>query len=166
MHKGNPYPYHPTYWATRAWFYRGFVPWKLKGTMTDEGCPPWNIIPEGWTGISDPGVIELNGEAVTYEFAIDPPNAYPNLYVTLDFSIVGNERKARWRCTVGSGGVGWATGFLFQEFPQRVVYANGFEYSLPAPPYTCDDGPPLRFEPATYADGGSPWPDPEDPFQT
>jgi len=157
MHCGRDYPYHPTYWATEAWFYRGFVPWKLYGQMYGEASPPWNIIPYGWSGISDPGYVDPDDQTINYEFAIDPPNAYPNMIVSLDLAIVGGVKKARWRASVGSGGSYWATAVLLQEFPQRVVHAHGFDYSLPAPPYTSALGPPLDLIPASYEDGGQPF---------
>lgn len=158
MHAGRPYPYHPEYWATEAWFYRGFVPFKLKGTLTATANPPWNIMPPGWTGVSDPGVTSMGGKEITYEFAVFPPGAFPQLLVTMDKHILGSDSKARWRCTLSGSGGPWATAVLLQPFPQRVVLANGFDYSLPAPPYTSAVGPPLRFEPADYDEGGSPWP--------
>lgn len=157
MHSGRDYPYHPDYWATEAWFWRGFVPFKLHAELTAPAGPPFTIIPFPWSELSDPGEVSLDAKEITYEIAIFPPAAYPSLTVTLDRLDLGGEYKARWRATLRDGAGAWGTAFLLQPYPQRVVLANGFDYVVPSPPYTGAQGPPLKLRPATYEEGGSPW---------
>lgn len=159
MHVGRPYPYNLIYYATEAWFWPGFVPHKLWGELTASPLPPFNVMPFPWTGISDPGVVSADEKLVTYEFAVFPPAAYPALFVSLDRITLLGEYKARWRATLADGSGAWGTAFLIQDYPQRVVYANGFDYTVPAPPYTGAQGPPFRFRPALYSEGGTPYPD-------
>lgn len=157
MHSGRPYPYHPSYWATEAWFYRGFVPFKLHAETTGACAPPFSIVPYPWNALSDPGTVSPDCKVITYEIAIFPPDAYPALIVSMDLLVIDGDRKARWRATLRDGGGAWGTAFALQTYPQRLVLVDGFDYVVPAPPYTGAQGPPIKLRPATYAEGGSPW---------
>jgi hypothetical protein len=158
MHKGRPYPFHPSYWSTEAWFYHGFMPWKMFGDVTGSLMPPWNALDPSWSGISDPGIVNSDRTIIRYHFDITPPSFATDLDVNCELSIISGTKWARWRAYIGDGGPAWSEAILLQDFPQRVVLADGFDFALPAPPYTSAAGPPLRFRPATYAEGGSPWP--------
>ncbi len=158
MHAGRQYPYHPDYWSTEAWFWRGHVPFKLHAETTDVTVPPFSIIPFPWSALSDPGQPSDDRKSITYEIAVFPPAAYPALIVTMDLLKSEPEWQARWRATLRDGGGAWGTAFLLQPYPQRVVLAERFDYVVPSPPYTGSQGPPIKLRPATYAEGGSPWP--------
>jgi hypothetical protein len=157
MHRGLAYPYHPEYFATEAWFWRGFVPWKLHGRATATLFPPWTLIPSGWTGISDAGVVSADRTVITYRFV------YLSIPVDYAFSVsmqrtgAPGNYKASWGIKIPDVGPSWAVAFLDQGFPQRSVFCPGFPFFTPAPPYTPDTGPALEFRPALYAEGGSPW---------
>ena len=55
MHKGRLFPYHPTYWATNAWFWPGYVPWKIAIVISSGQPSPWDIVPAA-TYITEPGI--------------------------------------------------------------------------------------------------------------
>jgi hypothetical protein len=157
VHRGNPYPRHPTYWATEAWFWPGFMPWKMYASADGLLAPPWNIMPPDWGGLSDAGVPSIDAKEILYTWTVtDVPWPFV-LKVRCDKAIVLGGSKARWEMMIGDGTVVWSTAFLLQDFPQRHVYARFWEFCVPAPPYTSAAGPPIEVRPATYAEGGSPW---------
>lgn len=158
MHVGRAYPYHPSYWSGMAWFWPGWVPWKVHCELGQVAPPPFSILPFPWSGLSGPGEADDDGAAIDYTIRVYPELEEPYLVLTLDRSDVLGVAYARWRCTLRDGGGAWGTAFLLQEFPQRVVSCPGFEYVVPAPPYTGTGGPEIRIRPATYAEGGSPFP--------
>lgn len=158
MHAGKLYPYHPNYWATEAWFWRGEVPFKMHGRCFAEPTAGWTLVPLGWEGVSDPGVPSSDSKYIEYEFAIDPPGAFPSLLVRLEKSSLNGEAKAMWRVQlVGSGGV-IDTAWRFQAFPQYEVFCSGLTTWTPPAPPSAGQAVPLEFRPATYAEGGTPWP--------
>jgi hypothetical protein len=157
MHRGRPYPYHPLYWSTEAWFWRGFVPWKLKVTQLGTSFFPW----DQWYATSP--VISFEGEApgdakrMDYVADVGDGTHYRRLIISLDKVDIGPTSYARWRMTMTDGGPGWCTAYALQPFPQRVVFVDSWDYTLPTPPYTCPTVPLIQCEPATYAEGGSPY---------
>lgn len=157
-HDGRHYPFCVEYWATEGWFWPGFVPYKLVGLALPPLNPPWNVLLIGWTGVSDPVQVSTDVKTVSYTFHPTGSMGGLVLVVSLDKIGVLESRQCRWRATIGDGVSWWATAYLMQDYPQYAVAANGFDYSLPSPPYTSDDGPNLQFRPATYAEGGSPYP--------
>ena len=158
-HRGRTYPYHPDLYATEAWFWPGFCPWKLYGEATAELFPPWVLIPPTWTGVSEAGVTSTDYKVISYRFSI--PLTVPPLYFKVSMQLRGlrPDRKAHWKIFLPDPGPHYAVAWLNQSYPQRVVSCGGFPFFLPAPPYTPDTGPALMFRPATYAEGGSPWSD-------
>lgn len=157
MHAGRHYPYHPSYWATEAWYWPGFVPFKLRGELN---CAPfgfWTQIPLNWTGVSDPGVTSADCKTITYEFAIDPPGAYPQLLVTLEKVILAGQFKARWKVDLNDALGTLDTCWAWQSYPQLAVYVNGLTDAEPPLPPSAGNTICLEFRPATYAEGGSPW---------
>lgn len=158
MHRGRPYPRHPTYWATEAWFWPGFVPWKLRLDTTVLYTEPWNQIPLDFGGISFPGYHDSKPLVMAYDFLILAGSPPLTLRVFLDRVGAFPNWKARWRCEIGRN---WltveSTAYLIQPYPQLEVKADNFQYCVPVPPYTDTAGVTLHFRPATYAQGGSPY---------
>lgn len=158
MHRGRPYPRHPTYWATEAWFWPGFVPWKLvmyAGSFVDA---PWDLIPPFWTGISDPGYHDSKPLVIAYDFFVAAGTPPVRFRVLLDRIGTPGNFQARWRgelCHII--GFPLSTAFAVQPYPQTVVELVSFDYSEPEPPYTYTDGPLISLAPANYAEGGSPY---------
>jgi hypothetical protein len=158
MHRGRPYPFHPTYWATEAWFWRGHCPWKMTvhfNGFTDE---PWSFIPPGFDGLSDAGRHPLNPTEISYDFLVVDGTPPLTLTVTLDRIGSHPNYRARWRAFLRAD-YAWdySVAFGVQQYPQRIISIDQFDYSVPVLPYTSTAGPPLILRPADYATGGSPW---------
>lgn len=157
MHRGKIYPYHPAFWTAPAWFWPGFVPWKLRATVGDTLPPPWNVLFDGLVSVSEPGEPSADYGSVEYLIPCPPLANLYQLVVTLDLHGTGANRSARWRMTIGQNGIGWATAFALQPYPQYLCKCESWDYTIPAPPYTSASGPDIVLLPATYAQGGSPW---------
>lgn len=158
MHVGKSYPYHPSFWGAPAWFWPGFIPWKMHGVLSEPCLPPFNIMPYPWENVSTPGEVSADGSYVDYTLRLFEGEEFPYLALTLDKVVILGEPKARWRCSLRDGQGSWGTAFLIQDYPQRQVLCPGFQYVVPAPPYTGSAGPKIVFRPATYDEGGTPFP--------
>ena len=156
MHKGRAYPYHPSYWATECFFYPGFLPWKLTLDVTATGTPPWNIYPALYQEISNPGTISPGGQRMVYEFVAHA--AFYGLIVTIETFFVSGVKNARWKMQLVSGVAGWAMAINFQPSPIRQVFNNTWPIFAGSIPYPVVGAPPYLLRPATYIEGGSPWP--------
>lgn len=158
-HKGlQGYPYHPNYWATEGWFWRGFMPWKMTGMMLAPGNPPWDAIPHDWVGFSDAGICSTDSKVITYHWSIVGNTQTFDLHVSCDRVGSGPLMKCRWLASIGLPMHVWATAFCVQDYPQYTVQGYPFDLTTPSPPYTSAIGPPLFFQPSTWFEGGSPWP--------
>lgn len=159
MHVGKSYPYHPNFWTAPAWFWPGWIPWKMHGTLSEPAGPPFSVMPFPWSAISTPGEASDDGTFVDYTLRLIEGEEFPYLALTLDRHEILGEPYARWRCQLRDGAGSWGTAFLLQSFPQKTIFCPGFEYVVPTPPYTGSAGPKIVFRPATFAEGGSPFPD-------
>ena len=158
MHKGRWYPFHPNYWSAPAWFWPGFVPWKLRAVdvpigVTMFGCPAGTPIV-----ISDPGIPSDDSMVIDYFIPLAGGCAMHWLGVTMERVGGLGSFEARW--TVGTEYWDGSREYqsMNQEYPQREVLSPVFSFTIPP----MEVGPPIvvhpRFFPATYAEGGSPWP--------
>lgn len=158
MHRGRPYPRHPTYWATEAWFWPGFVPWKMKiavGTLTVE---PWNQIPPNFAAVSFPGFCQDPPTIISYEITVVGGSPPLTLRVYLERHGTFPDYKARWRVELAQNWIFvMSTAYALQEYPQRVISVDQFDYCAPVDPYEYTGPVAMSFRPATYADGGSPY---------
>lgn len=157
MHRGMAYPYHPSYWSTTAWFWPGFVPWKMRMYIQGPQEAPWDAVLFNTWCVSEPGAPSADFSNIAYQFVYPPPVAPIYFALILDQVEGTGVKKARWRMSIGQQGNWWSQAFAFQTFPQREVKLEGFEYSVPVPPFTSVAGPSILLRPATYAEGGSPW---------
>lgn len=157
MHKGRTYPFLPRYWATEAWFWPGFVPWRFLLHTTGPLTPPWNAIPTGIDLLSDAGDSSTNIKQPAWAFDASHDGFTCLLDLVLDKITDITGSYARWRLFISNGGPAWAVGIALQPYPQYVVNLPRFDFSLPTPPYTSPAGPLISVRPATYAEGGSPW---------
>lgn len=158
MHRGRPYPRHPTYWGTEAWFFPGYVPWKMRLDVTVNYGEPWNQIPIDFGGVSFPGYHNPRPLVMAYDFLVKPGTPDLTLRVLLDRIGVSPNFYARWKCEIGGNYTDvYSTAFLLQPYPQKVVKADLFPYCVPLPPYTYTGPVTLHFRPATYAEGGTPY---------
>lgn len=157
MHRGRVHPYHPTYWGTEAWFWPGFVPWKLHLLMGTGAVPPWDVIPEGHMAVSLAGTHDSAPKEMRYHWDLNTdPQA--RLDVLLDKWQFGGRIYARWRAIIEAYGVVYtATATALQSYPQRIVSIDRFDDSLDVVHGIVVPGPPLILRPATYGQGGSPY---------
>lgn len=157
MHKGRPYPYHPSYWATEGWFYRGFMPWRMKLTVTSAMVNPWDCLPIGYTAISDPGVPSLDSKVIYYDW-IEIGLFFPvNFRLTAKKETLAGSDICSWRGDMRFHDGQHVAGFESQVYPQRVVYLNFMRIVVPVPVTDFGSNICMMFEPASYEEGGSPW---------
>lgn len=156
-HIGRPYPYHPEYWATEAWFYRGFVPWKLTAEPEFPIPPFFGCVVGAFIPPSGPGETTGDAKKIKYTFVADGECLVTQMEVTLEAISPGVGGSARWNLKSYYWDGSFETQFLDQPYPQRVVLSPWFTMTVPNP----DVGPSLlmlvRFHPATYDEGGSPF---------
>lgn len=156
MHKGSAYPYHPTFYATEAFFWPGYLPWKMVLDVTATGTPPWNIYPSLYQEISIPGVVSASGHTVTYDFTAHVPGY--GLRLVIDDYVDAGWLNARWRLQLISGIAMWAFASNLQPTPLRSVFCNRWPIYAGSIPYPAVGPPPYLLRPAIYLEGGSPWP--------
>jgi len=158
MHKGRQYPYFPDYWATEAWFWPGFAPWKLTASNNTLASGPWNRLGLITDVVSGAGFCVPDCTQISYLFDLPPTSAADTLLVSLEMVVDNGVRYARWKAVLKTGSSIDAEAWLYQQFPQTIVFAgappgwNIYNYILPTPPFLN-----LVCEPATYTQGGSPW---------
>jgi hypothetical protein len=158
MHKGRTYPFAPLYWATEAWFWPGYVPWKMIFTRVSDDGDPWNKIPNGTTRCS--GEIFYTPDAKICAWEWDLSDIAPDLSMAVTFSkleafgvfyalavLALNDPSALTPSTANSQ----------QAYPQRRVSVGSFNQVIATPPYTYVGAINIAIRPATYAEGGSPW---------
>jgi len=156
-HRGRTYPYHPSSWATEAWFWPGLMPWKLYGQNLAVELPPWSpwILP-GWTGVSSVGIPTADAKIITYDFPVTAPLT-GGITVTCKRAIGAEGPVARWTISIDDSGHLFGRATLDQTFPQTIVFCPGFVDFDGFMGYGGGLGPFIEFRPATYAEGGSPW---------
>lgn len=159
MHKGRPYPFHQRYYATEAWFWPGYPPWKMHLTAGQFLPPPWNVLIPGEAMISTPGICSDNSKEITFTWSWIIGELTRQIVATMDCHQIEKTLYARWRMSIGDGEAWWSTALKLQSYPQRVVAVSEWDHCVPAPPYTSAAGPAITLRPATYAEGGSPWDD-------
>jgi hypothetical protein len=158
MHAGRSYPYLPDYWATEAWFWPGFVPWKLRGSIAVAGPPLWNLLLVPWDAVSMPGMTVPDRTQVIYQFPLASMPGVTDLFVSMEMIATGGKDYGRWKAVLQNGSIQLAFAWLYQPKPQRTVNTlpDVFNTANVVPPTV----PQLQLvcRPATYAEGGSPWP--------
>lgn len=157
MHRGRSYPFYPDYWATEAWFWPGFVPWKIRASLPIAASPPWDPLGYPFDAVSDAGVVVSDRTQISYHWSLIPPATATDLEVSLEMITVSDVQYARWKAKLLSGMIEVADAWLYQDFPQRVVSTGGNLWNLVNSPVLIPPFLNLVCLPATYAEGGSPW---------
>lgn len=156
-HKGRPYPYHPDYWSTEAWFWPGYVPWKLKGLRVDAKDDPWDFCIFPNPQISEAGIPSTDRKVMSYTFNIGTGCLVTMIVVEMDLQGGHPGGLARWTVTAIYWDATSDTEVKTQEFPQRVVDSPVFEFEVPDPGCEPFDLVFVKFQPASYEEGGTPW---------
>lgn len=157
MHKGRHYPFHPSRPCGLAWFWPGFLPWKLRfdGPTSHDG--PWAVVGDLVSAISEPGEPTDDISEVIYSFVDPPVPADVELEVRCARREYGGILVARWEMYLWESGVNTAIAWTNQPYPQLQVLLPVWERST-NPLGTIEFTPPsFVATPANYADGGDPW---------
>lgn len=158
MHKGNPYPYHPTYWATECQFWPGYVPWKLflNGFVTtDPALTPIHTV-NGT--VSESGSAPGDATQIFWRWAIDPASGVDELIVSLEQELISSVNYAAWVATVKSSGIMVGQSHLFLPSPRYSEQTGGASiWGSTHDPTPVAPLSQINLRGATYAEGGSPW---------
>lgn len=157
-HKGRTYPYAVHYWATEGWFWPGFVPWRMHLLFASAPGLPWSLLSPGTELISDPVIYQNRDRRARYTFTIVSGLVY---VLTVDLQVVskGINGLVSWFLTMKQASVVQGTAMELQPYPQRVVFSDATIQTYPgcvSGGGVCPTG--YVFRPATYAEGGSPYP--------
>ena len=158
MHKGRTYPYAPKFWATEAWFWPGFVPWKMFFERGISDGDPWNQIPIGYTKVSNEVFYTTDAKEASWVWPLDDIAVGLALAVTLSKTSVGATRFAFAGISLNDpSAITPSLASTLQTYPQDVVFVPNFFQLVPTPPYSYVGDVNISIRPATYAEGGSPW---------
>jgi hypothetical protein len=159
-HIGRSYPYHPIYWSTEAWFYPGHCPWKLKAEQIGSLPPFFGCVFGSPAAVSAPGEASELAKNVKYVFVVLYDCLVTGITVWMESPPGFPHAVPTWRCRFEYWDGSFQVLTKVQPYPQRVVHSPSFELSIPNP----DVGPNIQmfceFTPASYAEGGSPYPYP------
>lgn len=136
MHKGRVYPYLHDLWAVSAFFWRGYVPYKMRAQFFFQGGSYWSPL-EGFDDVSDEGVVSVDREFVRYDWT-SLPAGVDTLFLVLGVALAP-VKSGSWNLV--------ADGPAFAS-PAGAICV------LPAPLYGVDqdewpDGPPVGIQPYT-----------------
>jgi hypothetical protein len=157
-HKGRSYPFHPTYWSTEAWFWPGYCPWKLKALRSGVDPDPWDFCLLPTSMISLPGVPTADAKKIFYQFILDGICLVSEIDVTMELGLGPDGQAAQWTVTAKYWDSTQDTDVAFQVFPQRQVDSPVFHFEVPDPGCEPFDDVWVKFQPANYEEGGSPYP--------
>lgn len=158
MHKGRTYPFHPEYHIPHCWFWPGFMPWRGRIEIYARMEGDWALLTPGSTSVSSPGDAQPDATEMDYMFSSDEWE--PTVHLLMGFL------EANFPPT----DTPMLYAYVYDEVSARWSYGAS---TLPHPQYACVydladlqlidyEGNPvgplyIRFRPATYAEGGSPW---------
>lgn len=159
MHKGNPYPYHPSYWATECQFWPGYVPWKLflDGFLSSDPTmtPVGTLIGEA----SEAGVTVTDYTQISWRWPIVSNPDADELIVSLEMEEISGSKYAVWIAQLRLLSVPVGTAYLFLPFPRYSESTGGAAiWGTTHDPVAFPPHSQINLRGATYAEGGSPWP--------
>lgn len=157
MHKGRPYPYAPTYWATECFFWPGYLPWKMVASIVSTGGP-WAPLGNHMDVLSSAQASDASDNTqVQYGWPPGVLGTGKRLIISVEQIEVSGRNYARWLATYRNPTIVVASASCWQIAPLYAV-------SVPLQPWviglpmTGPAGVSITLRPATYAEGGSPWP--------
>lgn len=159
MHKGHRYPFHPFFFSTEAWFWPGYVPWKMRLNVIGSPGPPWDALVDAQVVFSEAGIPSTGFQVIEYHFWLpQPPDLVSEAYLRMFKDEIDGVKYAVWEFSLFDGTSRYPTAWYFDSFPQRVVQRSGNPWWMTYDPLSIPTGPNFQFRPANYAEGGSPWP--------
>jgi len=157
MHKGRLYPYHTFQYATEGWFWPGLCPWKVKVTRVGSMAPPWDVVDPGYNQISQAGV-EVGAKTLSWFVPGVPSSGGYDFLIRAYRSIDGPDYEPTISIEMQASGTPVAMARARRPYPQRSFGVSGMDEWAYLPfPIWFTPGPPIMVQPATYAEGGSPW---------
>lgn len=158
MHKGRLYPYQPTFWVGGVYFWPGFLPWKFAlnfgvfdlGVPTDLGPAPYPVISQAGTIVSP--------QEAQWQW----PAPWASNYDLLQLNIANVNRigylGALWSATAWLAGIQINQAYRTIRSPSYDPYEIGTFWYLTPDQFPVTQNGYFEFQPATYQQGGSPWP--------
>jgi hypothetical protein len=159
-HIGRTFPYHPIYWVPECLFWPAYAPWKMMWHDPLEAIDPWFNVSGPAFVLSDVGEVSDDRQTMTYRWAIDSDTGRWLLKCELTSRVIDGVKVCYMLLTLNDGteDVGTADanyGAEVRLFP--LVGAQGCDPLPGVPAY----GPVNCYlRPATYAEGGTPYPHP------
>jgi len=156
VHKGRSYPFLWWYWATEAWFWPGFVPWKFRAAWSSFLLPPFDALGNSFVGTSGGGTVVSDRTQAAWAWTVSvSPNVY-TLRLSMEQIEVSGVKYARSKLdfALASGGPLLGEAWLYQDFPQYAIDLNNKRWGLvnlvvPPAPYLS-----LDLRPANYSEAG------------
>lgn len=161
MHKGpktptgRNYPYHPTYFATEAWFWPRYLPWKMTYEVVGFLPYPWNF-PGSLDRVSAAGVPYDDNRGMRYNWT-DVPYPTLNLQLKMWSEKVAGVARGFWELSIAVDLHGWARACQEELSPVPRNFNHSWNICPLIVPYMPVDVPDVQTRPASYAEGGSPW---------
>jgi hypothetical protein len=164
VHRGRHYPFHPVYWATESTFYPGWVPWKMwLWVYSTLNPPPWDNLVAPQVAVSRPGLVSPDCQTALYIFDLEEPAVINKIELSLYTHIDEGIKYLAWEI-LGTGNAGDVVrAWNFVDSPVYALYNLDYTLQIPVPPFTGTFPPSFITRPATYAEGGSPYPSPPIP---
>lgn len=116
MHKGVAYPYLDDRWAVSAWFFRGFVPRKMRLTFFPVQPSYWSPL-DGYVGVSDVGVVLADREQVEWDMPLAAGITYFQVILSVAYPPEG--KSGSWGIAVDGPSFPTLAG-AFRLFPAPV----------------------------------------------
>jgi len=159
VHRGNLYPYHPSYWATECYFWPSWVPWKIFVEVGGGAFLPSSQLAPGWSGPSEAGDADADIKVPTWEIVIPRVSGPDVQLIVSSFKIELDGPKVGWALAFLDGGANDSTWAAAQPYPGMVFGLDYHEPKCVWPPAFEGHTLNISIRPATWAEGGSPWPD-------
>jgi hypothetical protein len=158
MHKGKFYCFNPHYWVTEAWYWPGFVPWKLKAESLGVQPAPWSACDFSVLRVSEPLIATIDSKKATWWIDVSPPGDSAHLIVTAEKTFIGGDPWAVWKMTLDVPAHTNIMAVGVQEYPQYRVLVDTWSFCVPADPPPVGPLPLIKLTPPTWAESGSPYP--------
>jgi len=158
MHVGKNYPFHPVYWATECIFWPGFVPWKTRCFNLLPNVAPWDALDTHFDAISEAGIAVPDATQMSWHWSLDPPSTATDLSISVEMIEFSGVNYCRFNAVLRTSGVLTAEAWCYQSFPQRsCTFLTGDLWDVNHPVHS-GNIVNLNLVPATFAEGGSPFP--------
>lgn len=158
MHLGRSYPWHPVYWATEACFWPGFVGWKMRTYIDAQSAYPWSILQTPFNEASDAGTVSSDAKTIYYHWSLSASAPATDLELSLNLAEYLGTKYTRYQWRLYNSLIVIAYAFKWNPFPTTSWGFSGLPPQDQDHPGPGTQGYNMQALPATYAEGGSPFP--------